>query len=295
LLSPHVSRFGGDSSIQDAARGMGSSTYYPTAVAAIHASGGAASWNHPFGSGQPAIASADQLVQRRRQVFTDMMAVGAYGVDALEVAYFSRGGANMRAHLDLWDTFLRNLVLLTGTGANDDHAGGSWGRLKNGFHTVTLSSDATQESLVQAIGAGRASFGHTGLAPQSVLDLELDDGAVMGQVSTSAAIERTLTVFAAGLPTGSGVRIVQGMVDRAGTSQPDPLVQTLGSVLPASRFSTGSVQVPFSASGAGTYLRVEVIGADGTSVVAGSNPVFALPSGVPTGVSIPSARLHGVG
>jgi hypothetical protein len=111
----------------------------------------------------------------------------------------------------------------------------------------------------------------------------------MGQVSTSPATDRTLTVLAAGLPAGSGVRVVQGLVDYAGLDNPDPVVQTLGDVLLADSFAAGSQQVAFSAA-QGTYLRVEVLATNGT-VVAGSNPVFALSSPPPAYARIAAGRL----
>ena len=279
-LSPHVNRFGGDPSIQDCALGALPDDYYPAAVAQIHNTGGAASWNHPFGSDHAPMGTPNQQVARRRDVFGRLMATGLYGADVLEVGYANRGGANLRMHLDLWDTLLRNGVLLTGSGVNDDHTGTNWGLNRNGFYTGTVSVDTAESSLVSALVAGRAFFAHTGLAPQVSLDLVLDDGTVMGQVSTSQSSQRTVSIMAAGLPAGSGVRVVQGFTDYAGTGSPDPLVQTLGTVLPANSFSTGSRQVGFSGT-QGTYIRVEVVSSDGTTVVAGSNPVFVLPGPPP--------------
>jgi hypothetical protein len=112
----------------------------------------------------------------------------------------------------------------------------------------------------------------------------------MGQVSIARAQTRKLTIFASGLPSGSSVRVVQGVVDYAGGAAPDPRTSTLAA-LPASAFSTGArtVTVP---SRQATFVRVEVLSASGGLVLAGSNPIWALPVAPPPGRTIPGDRLH---
>jgi hypothetical protein len=114
----------------------------------------------------------------------------------------------------------------------------------------------------------------------------VDGFAPMGSVSVSTALRRTVRIIATGLPAGGTVEIVRGLVDTAGSGQPDP--RNYVTTLPVSEFAGGYVDRDVHTDES-RYLRVVVKDATGL-VVALSNPVWLLRSVPATG--IPPARRY---
>lgn len=107
----------------------------------------------------------------------------------------------------------------------------------------------------------------------------------MGSVTVSTAATRTVRAILTGLPADSVVRIVQGTVDLAGPSKPEP--GTTYTEMPSAEWSTkGFVDLPIDTS-APRFVRVEVRDRTGT-VLALSNPVWLLRDTSEGG--IPAAR-----
>jgi hypothetical protein len=240
----------------------------------IHAGGGLASLNHPFGTG---FSTTGGTPAARHAIVSGLLAAKPK-LDVIEVGYAARG-ANLRGHLDLWDTVLRNGLFLMGTGVSDDHEGEhkTWTRNQNRFATCAWTTVLDQPSLVTAIASGRTYCRELGTTP--ALDLAAGGGAArMGQVlvdASSSSID--LRVFAQRLPTGSTVRVVQGPVE-FGSGALDPSSTTVAQI-PATSFSAGQADVLLDNSRP-TFARVEVN--DSTSrCIAFSNPVWLLQSTPP--------------
>ena len=126
----------------------------------VRAQGGLLSWNHPFGySGGPLLPAAQQMTSRR-SVFASMIADGRLGADIIEVGYTVRGQVSTQTHIDLWDTFSRQAIFMTGNGVNDDHVGLHWNTLVNGFSTGIWAASMTQPALVAALASGRVFTYH---------------------------------------------------------------------------------------------------------------------------------------
>ena len=106
----------------------------------------------------------------------------------------------------------------------------------------------------------------------------------MGAADVSTHAARTLRILATGLPNGSTVDVVRGLVDYAGPSSPDPV--TTKTTLPFSAFASGSTEVTVDTT-ASVFVRV-VVRAPSGAVIAGSNPIWLLRSDPPLG--IPLAR-----
>ena len=149
-------------------------------------------------------------------------------------------GADLRGHLDLWDTLLRDGWFVSGTGVSDDHQGehGTWTKTKNHYATGAWTAQLDEVSLVSAIGGGRVYCSELGAGTS--IDLSASAGAVrMGQVLVDGSASSTvLDVLVQGLPAGGFVRVVQGGVDFGGAAL-DPSSATVVT-LPASSFSGGA-------------------------------------------------------
>jgi hypothetical protein len=278
----HLNWFGGTPAIPDSSTWTRTSPHVRTdryviagqQAALIHAGGGLASLNHPFGTS----SSATTNPQIRRSIAMGILKAKP-GLDLLEVGYQARG-ADLRGHLDLWDTLLRNGLFLTGTGVSDDHQGAynSWTKTANRFATGAWTTTLDEPALLTALAGGRAFCRELGSTP--ALDLSAAGGSArMGQVVTSdpsATID--VTVIAIGLPQGSNVHVVQGAVE-PGSAALDPstsVVQTL----PATSFIGGSATVLVDHTRS-SFVRIEVT--DSTMrCIAFSNPVWLLTSASPT-------------
>ncbi|MBM9509260.1 hypothetical protein [Actinacidiphila acididurans] len=237
----------------------------------IHATGGLASYNHPFGTSHPALLSSAQQDAMRASVAASVLADRAMGCDILEVGYPSRGGVDLDRHAQVWDVCSRNGLFLTGTGVSDDHSGQDWLGQDSNFVTWAHAGSREMADLLPALAAGNVFFGNPALFA-GTLALLVDGAAPMGSVTVSGALTRNVRVLADGLPADSVVRIVQGTVDGAGPSVPEP--GTSFAQLPASQFAGGYVDVKVDTS-APRFVRVEVRTPAG-DVIALSNPVWLL-------------------
>lgn len=250
----------------------------------IRAQGGLMSMNHPFGPSDQ-LGPPGGMEALRAQTYTTLNAVNVDRADILEVGYSKRGGADLNTHLALWDTFTRNGRFLTGTGVNDDHGGVNWKGLGNGFVTAMWAVNRTQANLVTALAGGRVFTYHPQRWATAQLDTLMEDGTRMGQVSSSGAASRTLSIYAPTVPGSASVRILTGPVDMGGNS----VAMTTATTLPGSRFTgSGVVAVPLTVSRP-SFLRVVVVLANDT-IAAVSNPTWLFPT-PPAGVTVPQARV----
>ena len=128
------------------------------AISAIQASGGVASYNHPFGtSGGP--LSTSQRTAKRRALTATFIDERVFGADVLEVGYTGgRAGMVQSDYVAMWDVLSRNLVLATGVGVTDDHRGISWTGQQWRHVTGVWAADTELASLQAALRAGRAWF-----------------------------------------------------------------------------------------------------------------------------------------
>lgn len=251
-------------------------------VAKIHALGGIASYNHPFGTNDGPLLSGAEQVAARREVFASMNAVHVFGADILEVGYALRGGVSAATHVDLWDTFSRNGTFLTGNGVNDDHGGQGWAQHANGFFTGIWAGSRADAALATALQAGRAFTAHVGRYPGAELDMLVDGAVPMGAVSVSSKTSRKLTIYAAHVPGGATVQLISGPVDYAGHADPGTAIDRS---FPASAFVNGTVTVTVDTS-TNRFYRIQVCHPAGRIIGIG-NPVWLLRHAPPSGISDP--------
>lgn len=249
-------------------------------AARIHDVGGLSSLNHPFSASSSLSTQAKQDAARRTLAKT-LIGNRAYGVDILEVGYQGVQGAGIATHLALWDALSRNGIFLTGNGVNDAH-GGSWATMTNRFTTYAWAADASEPNLLSALAAGRVWIAEPSF--RGMLDLLVDGAAPMGSASVSGLAARNLMMMVTGAPAGGTVKLVQGPVDYAGATAPDP--NTVTRSFPASDFASGSVTTSVDTT-TSRYARIEVLDATGR-VVGASNPAWMLRAPPPLG--IPAAR-----
>lgn len=290
LLLPHVNWFGGNVALPD----YGSTTQatyagwlLETAVPQIHAAGGLASCNHPFGYNDGPLlpaAQQDALVAEVAQTLLPAgTGPGALGMDLLEVGYELRGGCDLAHHVALWDVMSRNAVFLTGNGVSDDHFGVDWYGIGNNWITSAWAASTAEADLLAALTAGRSWCGSLS-AFQGSLDILVDGSVPMGAVSVSSLTSRQLAVMAAGLPAGGSVQVLQGAVDYAGTGGLAADTQVIGSY-PAADLAGGQVTQAVDTS-TDSFVRTQVLTPAGA--VAGlSNPVWLLQNPPPGGIPAP--------
>jgi hypothetical protein len=286
LYPQHVNWYGGQVSLPD----YGTLPISPAAsdtatgqfITDIHAAGGLASFNHPFGvePGGGPLPVADQEAQRRT-VAAKLIGNRAFDADLLEAGYRQRGGVTIERHISVWDACSRNGIFLTGNGVSDNHAGQGWASETNNFLTWAWAAGSTESDLLAALRAGRCYFGDLRRF-RGTLDLAVDQTCPMGSVSISQQLSRSLTIKATSIPTGGVVRLVQGVVDYEG---PDP--GTTSRSFPASDFSGGARTVRLDTA-TSSFARVEVLDSAGL-LVACSNPVWLLRETPPQGIPPPRA------
>jgi hypothetical protein len=264
----------------------------------VQSYGGLVSFNHPFGTSQKAVSPVADQDASLHDVFADTHTYDICHADILEVGFQERGGsgidggtnviADVDHHLALWDMHSRNSRWVTGTGVSDDHTGGvgQWVKGKNRFLTYPWALSTAEADLLAALSAGRAYVGELGTFV-GLLDLLVDGDVAMGQVSIRAGLShRSLKIIAAGLPTGSVVRVVQGPVDNPGAATTGPGTHVVDS-LPSTAFAGGSTTVSLDTR-ASSFVRVEVVTSAGRKV-AFTNPVYLLAG--PSARPIPANRL----
>jgi hypothetical protein len=296
-LLPHLNWFGPDVVVPDYAGVKPNAKAYGAyltgaVIPGIHGGGGLVSYNHPFGyadiAEQPQPAQ-DLLLQ---QVAANLLPANgqpaALGCDLIEVGYNLRQGVDLAHHVALWDIMSRNAIFLTGNGTTDDHFGVNWPGIRNNWTTSAWAASTGMPDLLAALAAGRAWCGSLSEfgGPLCWLDLLVDGSAPMGSATVSTALTRSLCVIAAGIPAGGSVQVLQGAVDYAGTSGLASNAAVIASY-PDTAFAGGSVSIPVDTS-SDSYVRTQVLGPDGQTVVALSNPVWLFQDTPPGG--IPAAR-----
>ena len=263
-------------------------------IATALGNGMAVSYNHPFGySSGPALPQSAQdslLATVAASLLPSGGKPAALGCTILEVGYNLRSGVDLAHHVALWDVMSRNAVFLTANATNDDHHGQNWYGDVNNWFTAAWAASSGQSDLLTALAAGRvwlASLSGGFAGPLAWLDLLVDGFAPMGSATVSTALTRQLSVIAAGIPAGGSVQVLQGAVDYAGTSGLASNATVIASY-PDTAFAGGSVTMPVSTS-ADSYVRTQVLAADGVTIVGLSNPVWLLQNVPPNG--IPAARM----
>jgi hypothetical protein len=246
----------------------------------IHAAGGVASFNHPFGvePGGSALPVADQEAARRK-VASKLISNRAFSADLLEAGYRQRGGVTIERHLSVWDACSRNGIFLTGNGVSDNHTGQGWASETNNFLTWAWAAGSAEADLVAALRTGRCFFGDLRRFA-GTLDLTVDQACPMGSASLSQQSSRSLAIKATGIPSGGAVQLVQGVVDYAGSTAPDPV--TTSRSFPASDFLQGVKTVAVDTT-TSSFARVQVVDSAGV-LVACSNPVWLLRQTPPQGI-----------
>ena len=283
---PHVNWFGGAVTIPTYISGTGTtwSQFVASTIGQIHAAGGIASYNHPFGAGNRSSAY-DKATQdaQQRVVASQLLGNRLLGADLVEIGYPQRNGYDLDHHLALWDTLSRNGFFLTGNGSNDDHGGVGWSTLLNNWTTGVWAASTAESDLLAALLAGRAWAGP--ISSPVTLDLMADGSCPMGSVSVSTARSRSVQVQATGLPAGSTLELVRGAVDYAGTADPTATSTRVASV-GAAGLTAGSTTLSVDTS-ASCFVRAVVRSSSG-GVLCASNPLWMLRETPPT--PIPAAR-----
>ena len=251
--------------------------YYSAYIAAAQAltaanTRGFVTWNHPYGFN--ASATCADPVGARRNLFTAQFGnpvapfLGAMG---LEVGYAARGGMPFKGHLDLWDTFTRNGVWLTGTGASDEHNRTYWAGLGNGFITVVFPTAITDQAIAACLRRGNAFTVHPGKWPGAVLSMNVDN-VPMGGVLIGSPRTRTVVISTEKLPTGCRLQLLASPVDFKGV---DPAMTCVKewTTSQCGTAGTGTVSTTVSQTGPAFY-RAQVVMSDGTPIASGNPCVF---------------------
>ena len=284
---PHVNWFGPNITVPSYS-GVSTSAYQGylqnTVIPQIHASGGLASYNHPYGYSALPAQPQSQQDTLLSQVASKLLANQVLGADLLEVGYNLRQGVDVNHHIGLWDVLSRNAVFLTGNGVSDDHVGTDWYGIRNNWVTSVWASSTAMPDLLSALAAGRAWCGSLSKFRGS-LDLLVDGSVPMGAVSVSSVTSRQLAATATGLPSGAVLQVLQGAVDYAGQNALTDDVKLVGSYT-ATQLANGKITQAVSTT-QDSFLRTQVISSTG-AIIATSNPVWLLRKAPPNG--IPAAR-----
>ena len=275
--STHLNLFGPTPSaltFQTPQPGESKDLYLRRLVRSIHAAGGVASYNHPFGASISPVLTGTARADLLARVAKQLLANRLYGCDVLEVGYESRGSMDLSGHLDLWDILLSAGLRVMADGVSDDHDGtvDSWTTSgANHYFTDVISSSSDPAHVTPLLGRGRAFVSlRTGFA--GMLDLTCD-GIRMGGTRTGSGATADVEVAADGVPSTGRLRILQVGVhgDTTRVSPPTPRTDVS---FPASAISSGQVTV--RVPNARSYLRAEVLDGAGTRV-AFSNPMWLRP------------------
>jgi hypothetical protein len=247
---------------------------------------GFVTWNHPYGLN--ASGTTPDPVGTRRNLFSTQLnnpVAPFLGAMGLEVGYAARGGMTFQGHLDLWDTFTRNGVWLTGTGVNDEHNRANWAALGNGFLTGVFPAAMTEQAIAAGLRSGNAYTAHAGKWPGSMLSMYADD-VPMGGVAIGSPASRNVVISTANLPTGCRVQLLASPVDFTGVDPATTKVAEWTSDQLGTG-GTGTVSTVVSQPGPAFY-RAQVVLSSGVPIATG-NPCVFLSSEPPRGV--PADRL----
>ncbi len=272
-VAEHANWFGGEQHLINYA-GPRPADVVANASTLIHAGGGLASWNHPFGTAGGAVVTQAQQDTLRRTVAKKMLDRHVGGVDIVEAGYRQRGTVSLESHLALFDTLIRNGYWVTGTGVNDNHAGttGGWSTEANRFYSTTWAASTAEADLLDSLRSGRVFVGELG-GFNGHLDVSVE-GNPMGSVSVMpGTTSRELAVTALDLPTGAKVEVVRGPVDYSNSYDP---ATTVVQTLTGAEFVDGQASVGIDTS-TSCFVRLNVVNSAGRRV-AFSNPVMLLQS-----------------
>ncbi len=253
-------------------------------VAMILAGGGMPIANHPFGTDHKRMPEEVAAAETRAYVADLLDSTPEERVQGVEVFYRERGGGSLEQHLRLFRLAVANGLVLTATGASDNHWGrtGSWIEETNHFITSIWADDVEETSLLSAQRRGRAYCSELG-SFSGQLDLSLDDD-VMGQIGVRPEkVTRRLNIMATQLPKRSWVEVWKIPIGGGLDAEPGGVVERI----PDTAFtgSTGSLDVDTDNDCA---FAVTVANRKGKRL-AGTNPVWHLRS-EPTSWSIPEER-----
>lgn len=281
---PHVNWFGGAVTLGNYS-GITKDNYpafLRQEVARIHARGGVASYNHPYGASAGSVLPTTTQDSLLTQAAGALLANNLLDCDLMEVGYVARGGCDLAHHLGLWDVLSRNARFVTGNGVNDDHFGRNWSSIVNNWYTSVWAASRAESDLVAALRAGRAWSASLSRFRGS-LDLVADGSCPMGSASISQVSQRQLRLLGTGLPSGGNVQVVRGEVDYTGTVPNATVVAAYSS----SSFAGGSATCTVDTS-TSCFVRMQVLDSTGR-MVAVSNPIWLLREMPPNGVPLSRA------
>jgi hypothetical protein len=221
--------------------------------------------------------TGDERAERRmvERTVTSLLAVNAYGADAIEVGYPLRGGMTLDHHLEAWDRIGQEGIVITGLGTADTHSNRrTWktGR-PNNWTTWIWAATPAMEDLMAGIREGACVFGDPARW-DGRMDLFTADGRVMGDVVVGGDERHEVTFMADGLEPGWEARLIAN-----------------GGVFETVPVSASSLQVTRPVETATTsVVRFCVHDAAGEAVVC-SNPIYSYPQ-APERL-LPRVRLNG--
>ena len=256
-------------------------------VAMILAGRGMPIANHPFGTDSKRMTDAQAATESRAYVADMLDSPANARVQGLEVFYRQRGGASLDHHLRLFRLAVANGLVVTATGASDNHWGraDSWIEEQNHFITSIWADDVGEESLLDAQRRGRTYCSELGNF-DGQLDLSLD-GDLMGQIGVHpGTVTRRLTVMASRLPKGSSVEVWKIPIGGGLGAEPGGVVERIPQTAFQGTTATATVDTPDDCA-----FSVTVVNKKG-KLVAGSNPVWSLQD-EPATWSIPEDRRAG--
>jgi hypothetical protein len=287
LYLPHVNWFGPNVTLPAYSSKITSGTYTAflqnTVIPAIHSSGGLASYNHPYGYGDPAELSQAAQNTLLTKVAGLLLPTAALGCDMIEVGYHLRQGVDTNHHALLWDVLSRNAIFITGNGVSDDHVGTNWHGIGNNWVTSAWAASTAQADLLSALAGGRAWCGSLSQF-RGNLDMLVDGTCPMGSASVSTATSRQLVATATGLTNGATLQVLQGAVDYAGTQGLASNAKVIATYT-TKQLASGSVTLPVSTS-TDSYVRMQVLNSSKVPIGL-SNPIWLLRKSPPGGIPVP--------
>jgi hypothetical protein len=178
----------------------------------IHDHGGIAILDHMYGVGRvvPGL-TGDERAERRmvERTVRSLLAVNAYGADAIEVGYPLRGGMTLEHHLEAWDRIGQEGIVITGVGTADTHSNRrTWktGR-PNNWTTWIWAASPAMEDLMAGIREGACVFGDPSRW-DGHMDIFTAGGRRMGDVVVGAGDRQEVTFVADGLAPGWEARLI---------------------------------------------------------------------------------------
>jgi hypothetical protein len=215
-----------------------------------HGRDGVAALAHPYGASPDSTGGVDRQVK-----LDELVALEAWGADAMEVGYRSRGGHDLPDHLWLWDELAKNERFLTGIGVTDAHGPGHV-HGPNNFVTWIWADSSSKPDLILGLKRGRAYFGDI-LLFDGELSASTATGFEMGQIVVTDKSSEEITMQIDGLQGGEEVRTIWDGV------LANTYLGSAGSFIQSETLPIGDA----------TSWRVEVWDSGGTAIVF-SNPIY---------------------